>query len=314
MPIIYNNGFPETWSSGKLNKEILDFLDNNDVNIIDGTCINAKVLRNLKIGSINSLNVVCNVDPYGFYNKDAWPRYINCSNIQLITNLTYPNWSFWGFYCYKNFINYKNKKFPLECKNRFLSYNRTPYNHRKDLVKSIIDNNFLSKGIVTLGKDVDKDNSLYLNIEENFDIKNENVGGDCGIPNDINSLGNMKVWNSCFLNIVSETIVNKFWVSEKTFKPIIGKRPFLHQNPFVIDKLKEWGFKTFENYWNPKDLIGTLKQICTMSDEEISYIYKDMSDDLEFNHNHFFNNYHKKNMQELATIKVNLLRENKSNG
>ncbi len=67
---------------------------------------------------------------------------------------------------------------------------------------------------------------------------------------DIYSLGDMKLWQSHFLNIASESQVGVYepvWITEKTFKPIIGGRPFIvYGHPDTSKHLNKIGFETFD--------------------------------------------------------------------
>ena len=64
-------------------------------------------------------------------------------------------------------------------------------------------------------------------------------------------LGPLEIWNQCFLNIVSETPVEshgEIFLSEKTFKPIIGFRPFvINGDPRIYQYLRDNGFDIFED-------------------------------------------------------------------
>lgn len=304
--MIYSVGFPDSWTSGKLNKKILEYLDRDDLVILDGTWAFPDRLSNLSI-DCETLVVVSNVDPGGYYDIQDIHKYCNFENLKIVNNFTYPNWTFWGYYCSIYFRDYKGKDFPLNPINRFLCYNRKPYEHRVSLVKHIVDNGLSDKGIYTLGEG----SEYSYTIPENTHIKNENVGGDVGIPNDINTLGDPKIWESCFVNVITETVEHSFWVSEKTFKPIIGKRPFLCQNTYVIDKLREWGFRTFDAYWDESDIKSSLDKICGLSDAEISDMHGDMMDDLEYNHQHFFGEFSAKNLSELDKIVLDISNESK---
>ena len=75
------------------------------------------------------------------------------------------------------------------------------------------------------------------------------VKGDVGITNDINSLWHIDNWNSHFLSVVTETTVyTDVFLTEKTLKPIIGKRPFIILGDKNIYKLlQDWGFDTFDD-------------------------------------------------------------------
>ena len=101
----------------------------------------------------------------------------------------------------------------------FLCYQHKPSQHRDLLTKSIIDNNLLSKGFLKYkGK----------RVLGNGIVSDENVESSAMIYSKNANLGDMNVWNSYFVNVVSETVWNieyDSFISEKTWKPIIGLRP-----------------------------------------------------------------------------------------
>ena len=165
-----------------------------------------------------------------------------------------------------------------------------------------MDEGLDSYGIVTIG-----DNPFIgrITIPENKLIENANVRGDVGIPNDITSLGDMTIWETSFLNVITETITDQNWASEKTFKPIIGKRPFvIVNNNNDIARLQRWGFKTFSDYWDEDSpAVEIIKKVCSMSDKEVTDMYNDMLPILEHNHNHFFTEYQKFNNDQFRSLK-----------
>jgi len=102
---------------------------------------------------------------------------------------------------------------------------------------------------------------LSYGTEKNFTEKIEYTWGNSNMepsnddPNfpktvDIYSLGDMTLWRSHFLNIVSESQVGVYepvWITEKTFKPIIGGRPFIvYGHPDTAKHLQEIGFEIFD--------------------------------------------------------------------
>lgn len=64
---------------------------------------------------------------------------------------------------------------------------------------------------------------------------------------------NESVHMSTFVNIVTETMWNteSIFFTEKTYKPIYMCQPFImFGNPNSLKKLKEYGFKTFDRWWD----------------------------------------------------------------
>ena len=144
----------------------------------------------------------------------------------------------------------------------FLCYNRKPREHRVNLVKKLIDHNLKKHGVITLGENrkiyskTDK-NKLHLSLNEDmsqYSTWTNQIDTFGDIPDDLHSLGNLIIWQNHFLTVVSETEFlpwDNTYVSEKTWKPIIGLRPFLINGQSKIYKwLRDRGFKTFNHYFN----------------------------------------------------------------
>jgi hypothetical protein len=115
-----------------------------------------------------------------------------------------------------------------------------------------------------------------------------------------------------FLNIITETCYTSNFVnlSEKTFKPIICKRPFLILGvPGCLQHLKDLGFKTFNKWWNESydlelDNAKRLQQVYYITEnilntpfEDLKIMLNEMNDILEHNHNHL--NYVSKHLVPL---------------
>ena len=64
------------------------------------------------------------------------------------------------------------------------------------------ESSIINYGCVTLG---DSKYSVADENEQYVDYGANDVVGDVGIPNDVYSLGQLKIWNTSFINIVSET-------------------------------------------------------------------------------------------------------------
>ena len=193
----------------------------------------------------------------------------------------------------------------------FVNYNRKPREHRTELVQKIIDADLKDFGVISLGKN-DKTYSkqeevlcllLGESIEE-YEEGNWSMPDTFGIPHDIHTLGNIETWRTHFLTVVSET---EFWpwdntfVSEKTWKPIIGLRPFVLNGQTKIYKyLRDNGFYTFNHYWPHiemeelpefevhNSLINVIKFLSTLSNTTLLEMYADMLPALEHNRNRFF--------------------------
>ena len=218
--------------------------------------------------------------------------------------------------CYEDFPTYTHLDLTLaDIKYLYLNYNRKPKPHRIELVELLHKNSLEKYGVITIGKnDVnykvsgDKTTQLYLTIDDLTDYtrggkfpKHSNFGG---VPYDLCSLGRLDIWQTHFLNIVSETEFNPWdnlFVTEKTWKPIIGLRPFIINGQTKIYKyLRDNGFKTFNHYFNGieienikefevhESIIKVVKYLTTLDNKDIFLMYNDMLPDLIYNRERFF--------------------------
>ena len=199
-----------------------------------------------------------------------------------------------------------------DAKHIFLCYNRKPREHRVNLVKKLIDHNLKKHGVITLGENrkiyskTDK-NKLHLSLNEDmsqYSTWTNQIDTFGDIPDDLHSLGNLIIWQNHFLTVVSETEFlpwDNTYVSEKTWKPIIGLRPFLINGQSKIYKwLRDRGFKTFNHYFNGIELedakefeihgsiISVIKYLTTLEKTEIIAMYNNMLPDLKYNRDRFF--------------------------
>ncbi len=125
------------------------------------------------------------------------------------------------------------------------------------------------------------------------------------IQNDSMTLGPMDKLMESFVYIVTETC---FWdtkkhLTEKIFKPIVAKQPFILLGcADNLQYLREYGFKTFSNWWDEsydaiKDpvqrlhsVVNVVEKICSYSESELHSILHDMESVLTHNYNLFYSN------------------------
>jgi len=181
----------------------------------------------------------------------------------------------------------------------FMCLNRKPHPHRVRLFNGIRDANLLDHGFVSLG------GTPPVRVLENDCLGQEQLapnGGSeqYGIGNDIATLGSINNWQRHFVNIVTETIWDiepSGFFSEKTFKPILGLRPFLIYAPNGgVDCLTRRGFEPYVNDFD--DLVDIdLKQpynipvfLRLLADQPVTYWqmkFKSLKEKLLYNRNQF---------------------------
>ena len=218
--------------------------------------------------------------------------------------------------CIEDFHNYTELDLLLkDVKFLYLNYNRKPKLHRIRMVELLHEHNLEKHGVTTLGKNDAEYNvshgqttTLHLTIDDLTDYthggkfpKHNTFGG---VPYDLCSLGNMDIWQTHFLNIVSETEFNPWdtvFVTEKTLKPIIGLRPFIINGQTTVYKwLRDNGFKTFTHCFNDIELedikefevhdaiVNVIKYLISLDNTQILSMYNDMLPALRYNRNRFF--------------------------
>lgn len=273
-------GFPDSWVTTQLEKEIASTCYENFfgrakkgalVNCTWGGsptkhCSLSKFdqIQNLvdsyKVSKILFYNLVDDYDTKWDQIIDFCKKKLGDQNVKLIGH--HPTYSdlnipFWALAVNRYFSQYLEEDLILrKIKNYYLCYNRKPHNHRVELFSQFKDKNLLKKGIFTLGSE---DHRNSISIQGNTYSGNENAfivdtNYSYAIPNDLMSLGSMEIWNTSLLNIVTETNYQTQgipFLTEKTFKPIIGMRPFLILGPDgTIEWLHSNGFRTFNKDFN----------------------------------------------------------------
>ena len=261
----FYGGFNPAWRAGHLEREIVDYISNQiALAHPDFNCVIAVPSwhePSVLVDDIKNLNpdltVVCSLsDPLG-------PIENLLETISgRVVKFGYINegikFDFWALACNKFFRRYNLEELkPSDFKNVFLNYNRKPHRHRIELVNLLEQNNLTKYGVVTLGN---SEYTIHDSAEDYLEYGSSDVVGDVGIPNDIYSLGRLDIWNSSFLNVVSETkyeYSSNVFISEKIYKPIIGLRPFVvNGSPHIYKWLKEIGFDCFEDIV-PVDLLSS---------------------------------------------------------
>ena len=125
------------------------------------------------------------------------------------------------------------------------------------------------------------------------------------IPNHSFVLSAVAESQESFCYVVTETC---FWetkkhLTEKIFKPIVSKMPFILVGPaHNLEYLRSYGFKTFDRWWDesydsiedPIERLNAIqeiiKQICSLSLKDLEAMLVEMQDVLEHNYHLFYSN------------------------
>ena len=238
---------------------------------------------------------------------------ISGGKLHLIGHFDTPySFNFHSIVIPKYFKNYSKEQLKMsDPKYIFINYNRKPRTHRSLLVEALLDKGLDKYGIITHG--IDNANNKFnenrythsITLGETVDeIGKENQwwAEQFGIPHDIHSLGRMDIWQHHFLTVVGETEGNNdvpTFVSEKTWKPMIGLRPFIiNGQRKVYQWLRDRGFRTFNQYWShipiegseetPKMCAAVVEYLSSKTKVELLLMYQNMLPDLIHNQQRFY--------------------------
>ena len=222
MPIISKH--PQHYTTWSLASQVYNTFSSDTVTVIDTMWTENDELKNLvqialdknhKVVIMNWIDELRGEwrDPI-YENKDVlvvkhlWPFLKTCEqSFQKVKWAdVYPNNFDYNFMCYM----FKVKPWRTDLYNRLKG--------KKGLLSLMQEKNFTEQLEYTWGN---------TNTEPSSD----------GAPTvvDIYSFGDMNLWRSHFLNIVSEGLHGIYypvWITEKTLKPIMGARPF--KSPSVV--------------------------------------------------------------------------------
>jgi hypothetical protein len=197
-------------------------------------------------------------------------------------------------------------------KRKYLSLNRRWRPHRPALVGLLYARNLLEQGYVSLVKEMDRSWDSMLDWVIELNQSNESLHNELlshkddllNIPDLVLDVNNMetaslvpissnvqKYYDSTYFSVVTETLFyqgrkleyNGFY-SEKTFKPIAHKHPFiLLSTPQSLKRLKELGYRTFhpyidESYDSEENdstrmlmIVNEIEKLCKMPIEDLQY-------------------------------------------
>lgn len=245
-----DNGFPYAWKAGRVEQLIRNILER-------------KAQEQLNIDLVMLVNPTWLLDrDLAQEIRDASPDFIICHDLvdpaiprvkQIIHDSGIPHLfvgnsdhyrlDFWAIVCDLNFQAYTDNQLQLQLgAKKFMCLNRKPHAHRQIIVQYL--DQVKEQGYLTTGAE--------------HTLADADVG-DYPIPNDVYTLGDIVAWQDAYLNIVTETTFNNndFFISEKTWKPVLGLRPFfVYGQPKLRQYLKDQGFDIFEDIVNYASLPG----------------------------------------------------------
>ena len=202
----------------------------------------------------------------------------------------------------------------------FICYNHLTSklrSYRLHLVSNLIEQDLVRYGHVSLfhkgwqatiqDPDTPLDSRARVKIHNALKNINKPLTVDTETPNgSLSALVNMTDLTSALFHIVTETVYfdTKLHLTEKVFKPIVSKRPFiLASTPGSLDYLKSYGFRTFDrwidesydsetdHYVRIEKITEEIARLCAMEPADLIMMHKEMQETLEYNFTHFYTEF-----------------------
>lgn len=280
--------------------------EKEDVIVITANMMSNHYKENLLLNGIIQDNFT--IFPYNYFQHNLW--FTNCKSLNdgCIEKMR------------ENFresllLNKEKKKIY-----HFLCFNRVAKLHRIAIFAELMTNEILkNKSITTLGGSQNDDTTQFytmilhglsnsyehskirlLEYYKNYD-STKHYTYDCDDLEN-NKANNLNVFaqTNTFVNIITESLIDNrsVFFSEKTFKPMSCAQPFiLFGNPFSLKILKEYGFMTFDRWWdesydNETDfairlakIVNVLKEIATWDMDKCYQVTQEMEKTLINNFN-----------------------------
>jgi hypothetical protein len=228
-----------------------------------------------------------------------------------------------GYRLFDGIIPITNRKLTK----KFITFNRITGNsrvYRSIFVGELIKRNLLEFGHISYSAECPIHGNFIDNIQNAVDeelithsyanmiieqiksipkgLRIDNVDSDF-ISNDSMTLGPVDKLMESFVYVVTETCFweNKKHLTEKIFKPIVAKQPFLLLGcTNNLKYLREYGFKTFDSWWDESydeiedpiqrlnAVVSIIENLCNLDIDTLENMLKEMEETLSHNFNLFY--------------------------
>lgn len=168
----------------------------------------------------------------------------------------------------KRYLKFKNN-FDKKNVKKFLMFNRRIRDHRFIFLTHMFKEDLLPQFFMSFDKMQFREvEDRYLDLYETYNLDMskkdlQNLSKTTPLildnpnfstfPMENEWIDTKNLYSQSFINIISETNFenNQIHLTEKTFKPILFKQPFIILGPpNTLNYLKKLGFLTFSNFWN----------------------------------------------------------------
>ena len=235
--------------------------------------------------------------------ENLWKNDIDLNNVFVVNsnhlgNTVNAKYIYWEYFetairsLQHNEIDISKKKH----EKKFLCLNRITRKHRVDFMNAMKDRNLLNHFNASIWSD---------NLKLRYDTDDQNTNWWFSVNEEFSYENSM--W------IVTESVFNNdidlSFLSEKTFKPILLKMPFIIiGQPYSLKKLKSLGYKTFSHLWDEsydnildpqKRMNRIVELVAYLSTLDLKKLIIDNTEILEYNYKNLINSRAEKNLLEI---------------
>lgn len=279
----------------------------------------------------------------GEYVENFWLKWFKLANIKQTSNIlmlvsTYfknkdlkLKWIFWSIFetSVKKYVNipYTNKKYHNQIK-KFLCLNCRPKKQRIEFMQDLKKNNILNDtnySLITKDEYVQYDRVNVLSLKRVTDNVENQQGhympqerlwkkvDECFMKDNIIFIVTETLFNSQkdknISNIEKQKTIEPVFLTEKTFKPIKMKMPFIvYGQPYVLKTLKKYGYKTFSSFWDEsydeiennwsrkQSIVNLIIKLNQYSTKELYDLVQNMNEILQYNYDHMMKRVPEENL------------------
>lgn len=169
----------------------------------------------------------------------------------------------------------------------FLSLNNKPHHHRSLMMDSLSKYDLIKYGNYTWNY---KSNFEYESWNEKV-LRLDNYSGE----SEESEFFNLVTYGNPFIQLITESSTDVFFMSEKTTKPILLKQPFILLGSIGQNlNLKKYGFKLYDEIFDYNfdskyslelRVDGICKNLYNIKDRNYNELYDKISDKIEYNYN-----------------------------
>ena len=224
------------------------------------------------------------------YILDGVPLFEHGGNVYIKLSQFVGKWEYVNLH-----LQIANADVTVKRADSYFSLNGHSRDHRIEMINQLHNRDLLNKGRVILHQGIEK---LKKGVAEQLGTQDKNDTYTCtGTINWEEGVINPVYYSKYNLEVVTETMTEAYFVTEKTIKPIMAKMPFMMvASKGYLEYLKSLGFKTFNSVFDESydledsvslrisKIVDTLEML--IESNQIYTLYDDCKEITNYNFDH----------------------------